>query len=75
MPFIEGATESIFYHYCPETQINSVEHGGQHAHVGFRTGDNKGFDAFIVEEARKLGFCKRGVGGLIYYRGRRYQAG
>ena len=75
MTFIEGATESIFDHYGPEAQIHSVEHGGQHAHVSLRTGENKGVDTFIVEKGGKPGFCKGGVSGLIYHRGRGYQAG
>jgi hypothetical protein len=66
MTFIEGATESIFDHYGPEAQIHSVEHGGQHAHVSLRTGENKGVDTFIVEKGGKPGFCKGGVSGLIY---------
>jgi hypothetical protein len=75
MTFIEGATEGIFDHYGPKTQINSVEHGGQYAHVGLRTSDDKSVDALIVEKCGKPGFRKRGVSGLIYDRGRRYQAG
>jgi hypothetical protein len=75
MTFIEGATEAIFDHYGPETQIHSVKHGREHAHVGLGAGDDKGVDTFIVEKCGKPGFRKRGVSGLIYDRGRRYQAG
>jgi hypothetical protein len=73
--FIEGATESIFDHNCPKTQIHSVKYGGQHAHVGLGAGDNEAVDAFIAEKRRKTGFRKRRISGLIDDCCRRYQAG
>ena len=56
-----------------ETQIHSVKHGGQYAHVCLGTGYNERVNAFIAEKRRKAGLGKRGIGGLFYNGCWRYQ--
>jgi len=62
---IERTAQRILDHDDAETKIHGVEHGSQHANIGFGTGDNESVDVLIVEKRCKTRFRERGIGGLV----------